>query len=62
MNSWGNKITASSVLLIIQFLLFTVSAQAAGFGIFTQDAAALGKANAQVAHAENPSAISLTQR
>jgi len=57
MNSWGKKIIACFLLLIFQYVVFAASAHAAGFGIFTQDAAALGKANAQVAHAENPSAI-----
>jgi long-chain fatty acid transport protein len=57
MNSWVKKITACFLLLIFQYVVLSASAHAAGFGIFTQDAAALGKANAQVAHPENSSAI-----
>jgi long-chain fatty acid transport protein len=57
MNSWVKKITACFLLLIFQYVMLAASAHAAGFGIFTQDAAALGKANAQVAHTDNPSAI-----
>lgn len=44
-----------AVALVI--VVFANRADAAGFAIFTQDAAALGKGNAQVAHADNPSAI-----
>ncbi len=45
-------LAAGLVLLVI-----SNTACASGFGIFTQDAAALGKANSQVAHGDNPSAI-----
>ena len=41
----------------LMFLFISCTVYASGFGIFTQDAAALGKGNAQVAHTDNPSAI-----
>jgi long-chain fatty acid transport protein len=42
---------------IFCFLLFPVSALASGFGVFTQNAAALGQANAVVAHSTGPSSL-----
>lgn len=51
-------ITIFSAFWIALLLIFCPNnAHASGFGIFTQDAAALGKGNAQIAHADNPSAI-----
>ena len=57
MNFPGCKIFLFGLILVLLVIVFPNTAISAGFGIFTQDAAALGKANAQVAHAENPSAI-----
>jgi len=42
---------------VLVLLFISSTACASGFGIFTQDAAALGKGNSQVAHGDNPSAI-----
>lgn len=47
----------TALIAVIVLLLGTNTAFSSGFGIFTQDAAALGKGNAQVAHGDNPSAI-----
>ncbi len=47
----------TALIAVIVLLLGSNTAFSSGFGIFTQDAAALGKGNAQVAHGDNPSAI-----
>ncbi|SNB47743.1 OmpP1/FadL family transporter [Geobacter sp. DSM 9736] len=42
---------------LIMFIAGTTTAHGSGFAIFTQGASALGKGNAAVAHADDPSAI-----
>lgn len=45
------------LVLICIFLFTTSSAQASGYGVFTQGAAGLGQANAVVAHPTGPSSL-----
>ncbi|MBN1956825.1 MAG: outer membrane protein transport protein [Desulfuromonadales bacterium] len=46
-----------TILFIIVFSLFSGSAFASGFGVFTQGASGLGQANAVVAHPVGPSSL-----
>lgn len=54
---FGLRRFCSGLLSVLLLLVVANTAHSSGFGIFTQDAAALGKGNAQVAHGDNPSAI-----